>query len=270
MNGGYGLDYSDLVRKVQEYYTDSVHGGFYTKKDKKLNKTIKDEFRLKWCDECKEINLWTYWQGHKNKKAKILLLGQDWASPWDLENRKLLDYVLQDDEGCSQRYIESLSSPTDKMLQKLMVSLGEEYDPFKPDNENLFFTNLCLGYRDHGSSSGLDRNALLHDVEYTKELISIIEPKIIICLGKDTYDAMVQGTNSVPVSEEKSFYKKLAEGKCYATYDGRIPIYGQAHPGPLGVMNRRRYHPSVKERIEKSAEDILIEDWKKVIIPKTS
>ena len=32
------------------------------------------EPRLYWCDDCKEINLWTYWQGKGNLDAKIMLV----------------------------------------------------------------------------------------------------------------------------------------------------------------------------------------------------
>ena len=66
--------------------------------------------------------------------------------------------ILADDDQCSKRYIAQIKHdrfPTDIMLKDLMVSLGEEYDAFFPDNENLFFTNLCLGYRDHGTSGGI-------------------------------------------------------------------------------------------------------------------
>lgn len=265
------MDYSTLVDQVREYYSGrNVNGGVYTRFDKVTKTRIKDPFLLKWCHECKEINLWTYWQGHKNKNAKILLFGQDWASPWNSETGSLLDYVqriLCEDNLCSYRYIEEIkagSSPTDMMLKELMVSLGEEYDPFIPDNENLFFSNLCLGYRDHGTSGGLLKAALLHDVEYAKELISIVKPKIVICLGKDVYDAMIKGSGSKSVSKEKSFYKKLSEGKCYAMYENRIPIFGQAHTGSLGAMNRWRYNPEKCEYSEKNIKKLLLSDWSKM------
>ena len=34
---------------------------------------------LKWCDECQEVNLWNYWQGHGHLDARIMLVGQDWG-----------------------------------------------------------------------------------------------------------------------------------------------------------------------------------------------
>lgn len=268
------MDYSTLVKQAKQYYSsnDKVEGGAYSIVDKKTKTRKKDPFYLKWCDECEEINLWTYWQGHKNKTAKILLFGQDWACPWDSETGLLMEKiktVLSDDNLCSLRYIEMINkddnpSHTDMMLQELMKSLGEEYDPFTPDNENLFFTNLCLGYRDHGSSGGLKKSALLHDVEYAKKLINIVNPKIVICLGKDVYEAMIRGTGSKPVSKERPFYKKLSEGKCYAMYEDRIPIFGQAHTGSLGAINRWRYNPEKCECSEDNKMRLLLNDWSKM------
>lgn len=265
------MDYIKLVDTVRKYYLNSdVVGGTYSKKNSQTGKRDKKSFYLKWCPECEEINLWTYWQGHKNKKAKILLFGQDWSCPWDSQNGLLLEYVkniLQDDVHCSERYIQEINNgslSTDNMLGKLMQSLGDEYDPFTPDNENLFFSNLCLGYRDYGASGGLNKTVLLHDVEYAKELIHIVEPKIVICLGKDTYDSFVYGANCTPKSKEKSFYKKLAQGECYSIFEDRIPVFGQAHTGSLGAINRWRYNPEKYEYSEEIVNQILFDDWTKM------
>ena len=228
----------------------------------------KEDFFLKWCPECKEINLWTYWQGKENLQAEILLLGQNWASAWEQNSdEKLLEYVsriLDGNDGFSKRYIAEISngsSPTDEMLRKLMCRLGEEYDPYTPDNEKLFFANLCLGYRDHGASGGMDKKAIKHDVPYIERLIEIVNPKIIICLGKDTYESFVTGAKCIPVLKEKSFYKKLACGKCYSWYQSRIPVFGQAHTGTLGAMNRWRYNPKKIEYYNGICEELLSHDW---------
>ena len=38
-----------------------------------------NEPRLYWCDDCEEINLWTYWQGKGNLDAKSCWLGRTGA-----------------------------------------------------------------------------------------------------------------------------------------------------------------------------------------------
>ncbi|MDD3137826.1 MAG: hypothetical protein PHX08_02495 [Lachnospiraceae bacterium] len=86
--------YLQLIADVKNYYeSNQVKGGCYVKKTDSSQKS-KEDFFLKWCPECKEINLWTYWQGKKNLQAEILLLGQDWASAWEPNSDgKLLEYV---------------------------------------------------------------------------------------------------------------------------------------------------------------------------------
>lgn len=161
-------EYIKLISDVKEYYeSNQVKGGYYTKRSQSTKQKIKKDFYLKWCPECKEINLWTYWQGKKNLQAEILLLGQDWASAWEPNsNGKLLEYVsriLEGNSGFSERYINEIkndASKTDKMLRKMMYRLGEEYDPYIPDNDKLFFANICLGYRDHGVSGGMYKKVI--------------------------------------------------------------------------------------------------------------
>lgn len=253
------MEYKSLVKRVATKYSNGILGGKYSKNE---------PFVLRWCEECKEINLWTYWQGRNNPehKADILLIGQDWASPWETKNGSLREDVidiLKSEKGCSGRYIKSVdnnSFPTDVMLVKLFCSLGPEYDPYIEDNDKLFFTNLCLGYRNYGASGGLYMRCLNEDVPFIEELIKIVEPKLIICLGKDTYEAFVKKTQSVPASPEKNFYRRFIGGMNYAIYDGNIPVYGQAHPGALGASNRKRYNNDPKSD-NKSGEDLMFEDW---------
>lgn len=250
-------EYRQLVKEVSEKYKTPILGGYY-KKGKE------DPFYLKWCEECQEINLWTYWQGRINIKADILLLGQDWASPW--KNGELITYVanvLSSKDGSSKRYIEEIdkgSSPTDKMLRELMLSLGREYDPFEVDNNKLFFSNLCLGYRDHGVTGGLELTALKNDVVYTEKLISIVEPKLVICIGKDAFDAFVKKTEIVVIGKDKSYYNRLASGENYAMYKG-IPIFGQAHTGSYGIKNRAKYGPEKILYTKENAKKLLLSDW---------
>ena len=59
--------YHALIQKVRASYPplDLSYSGAKT--------------QLHWCEECHEINLWTYWQGRGNLDAKLLLVGQDWG-----------------------------------------------------------------------------------------------------------------------------------------------------------------------------------------------
>ena len=94
------------------------------------------EPRLYWCDDCKEINLWTYWQGKGNLDAKIMLVGQDWGCPWDDGSQPTMDEVHKANEGRAYNYLNNNPSPTDANLTRLFKELG--YDITK---EYIFFSH---------------------------------------------------------------------------------------------------------------------------------
>ena len=70
------MDYSTLVKQAKQYYSsnDKVEGGAYSIVDKKTKTRKKDPFYLKWCDECEEINLWTYWKVIRTKLQRYCCL----------------------------------------------------------------------------------------------------------------------------------------------------------------------------------------------------
>ena len=55
--------YSQPIQDVKTSYPEYKGGELHAPKD------------LYWCENCKEINLWSYWQGSLD--AEILLVGQD-------------------------------------------------------------------------------------------------------------------------------------------------------------------------------------------------
>ena len=73
--------YHDLIERVKNSYPsrDLADDG--------------QKLRLYWCDDCKEINLWTYWQGRGNLDAKIMLVGQDWGCPWDPNYQPTMEQI---------------------------------------------------------------------------------------------------------------------------------------------------------------------------------
>ena len=52
------LQYQELIADVQKAY-------------------LSESRELRWCKECKEINLWAYWQGRGHLDADIMLVGQE-------------------------------------------------------------------------------------------------------------------------------------------------------------------------------------------------
>ena len=115
-----------------------------------------------------QINPWTVWQG--NLDAIILVIGQDWGS---------LKY-FQENNGCDKD-----DNLTNIRLQTLLSSIGFDPGAFShPNPQPLFFTNAILGIREGDYMSGSVRIKWLeHGNNYTKALLEIIQPKVIITLG---------------------------------------------------------------------------------------
>ncbi len=184
-----------------------------------------------------QINLWTYWQGFQlddidERGVDILLVGQDWGNP--NRNPEVIEHIREIQTGNREaKYISSIS-PTDKTLKELFKVFGDNVDitSINP-GMRLFFTNYSLGYREGSESGGMTKTLMRMDEELFNDLVVAVKPKIIICLGKITYE-MVSG------KVVKGFVKKLKEGEPFrATFphDNSIPVYGVAHCGSRGLSN---------------------------------
>ncbi len=182
-----------------------------------------------------QINLWTYWQGYQlkdidEKGVDILLVGQDWGNPE--RNLKVSAVIKSIQEGREDDYV--IDSPTDATMIRMFKAFGKDIDiTKKKPGLRLFFTNYCLGYRAGSETGGMTKKIMRQDEEVFNDLVLAIQPKIIICLGKITYE-MVSGT------VVKGFVKQLYEGvpfKAPFPLDEKITVYGVAHCGARGRNN---------------------------------
>lgn len=171
--------YLELVSRVRAYY--------------KNNYRDNGNISLTWCDTdesnnlCRKINLWTYWQGWRyavrEDKAKILLLGLDWGSPYSRQSFKLCENIRMMNEGIDVPYmfgchLESKISQTDRNLITLFTEIGyPNIDVIR--YPNLFFCNFSLGYRTGADTGGMTDDLLEADSEYIRELIDILKPEKI-------------------------------------------------------------------------------------------
>lgn len=131
------IQYQALISDVRQYY----------KEQEVLHRS--EPVYLTWFDDCKEINLWTYWQGRRNLDARIMLVGQDWGCPAACSS----DYMQQFteiNEGKRFRYWLDGSSITDNNLITLFSSIGYDVSNGATWNRDLFFSNYVLGYRNSG------------------------------------------------------------------------------------------------------------------------
>ena len=158
------IQYQELIADVQKAY-------------------LSESRELRWCKECKEINLWAYWQGRGHLDADIMLVGQDWGCPWDTPSVATMKNVC--DMNCENAvsYMRGNDSITDRNLIQLFRTIGFD---ILSDDPKLFFTNLVMGYRLQGTSGGFKATWANADAPFFRRLVDIIHPSVLFCLGKDT------------------------------------------------------------------------------------
>lgn len=217
----YSLTYQDVVKRAQ-------------------NRNRHGSTKVKFVD-CEtwlsgnQINLWTYWQGYQlkdvdEKGVDILLVGQDWGNPKN--NPKVIASIESIQRGEDVFY--DVTSPTDLNMANMFTAFGENIDimSIKP-GLRLFFTNYSLGYRGCSETGGMTKSIMKQDEDLFNDLVLAIRPKIIICLGKITYEMVTKTVT-------KGFVKQLREGNPFKApfpLDESITVYGVAHCGARGCRN---------------------------------
>lgn len=179
--------YEDLIESVYDKL-DRKHD--YPDEEKYHEFFINNaDFRLE------EHNLWTYWQGRGVRNPKIMVVGQDWGSIE--QSNKYYKYIANhpDEEVVSYIQVKKENTKmkgneftTDKELRYLF----EEYLGYKDicvhHYDDLYFTNLIPGFRNCSSSTGNNteakRGISSGVIQDFKELLGILHPDVIICLGK--------------------------------------------------------------------------------------
>jgi hypothetical protein len=250
-----GILYQNWASAAQLFRMDKqTHYRWLVDKTRNSYQNDTDHPGLVWCDICEEINLWTYWQGRGCLNADILLVGQDWGCLTAPLNAPAIENVRRINQNQPAFYMDGNPSQTDRNLVVLFEkSLGMN---LLQNNSNLFFTNLLLGYRTDKNSGGLQNSLMAHDVPRLKELVHILRPKIMICLGKITY-THVLNAYGVPTPPNGSYNALLNAGQNYIDLPD-MRVYGMAHCGVLGCMNRGNHH-GVDEGLA-----LQIQDWQKI------
>ncbi|WP_026659241.1 hypothetical protein [Butyrivibrio sp. AC2005] len=266
--------YKKIIADAESFY----------KSENPMRKNIKvgeKTFDMLWCPGLKnEINLWSYWQGKGNlDTAKILVVGKDYGGYGaESELNKLATACIDSDDSdkfdISRKYIEEIyknKNETDNNLIKLFNALsdecGQDLRADKP-NDNLFFTNLCLGYRSIPDLTGGVLSALFaHDVAYLKVLLQLLQPKVMILLGQDVGISVIEGLVDLADprnSAIKHIYSGIksslnraldrSENHIQLQMDGNlIDTFVVSHPGYFGsTVNRKGGYEKVEE------------DWRKI------
>lgn len=241
--------YQALISDVKRYYEDQ----------ERLHR--REPIHLTWYDACKEINLWTYWQGRGNLDARIMLVGQDWGSPAAC-SPDFIQQFTEINEGRQSRYWLDGSSMTDNNLICLFSSIGYNVSNSAPRNCDLFFTNYVLGYRTTGFSGGFKQRWLYENKSFFLKLASIIEPEIIICLGRNAFKGVllsfeqkvkIRRYNDFIVSRDNPVVVLFPSGK-------KAFVFAEAHCGAMGTLNRNR----LKDADGLTGIELQKKDWSRI------
>lgn len=241
--------YRNLVNRVKASYT------VYDKNQEPIKN------KLYWCRECDEINFWTYWQGRGHLNARIMLAGQDWGNPWDDSCKDFLEKVKRTTSGTISDYMKDNESITDKNLMQLFKVLKPDLDISQPC-EDLFFTNFVLGYRTGKISGNFKKVWADKDSEYFRELANIIEPDVILCLGRSTYEAAIRvldPKHKLRIRRYNAFIESEDNPRTVTLESGKkVAAFALAHCGAIGTMNRNRGYQNAK------GLDLQEKDWQRI------
>ena len=211
--------------------------------------------RLEKCSMCREVNLWSYWQGGaEHLDARILLVGQDWGVFDNSDGRAVLDNIKS-----GRFYMDGNENPTDKNLCELFKSIGEDIGPSFVKNKNVFFTNFVLCYRtaDNSISKGFRQRWAKNCSAHFKKLVAIIEPEVIICLGRNVFKNVMK---SADLKIPHKRYNDIIEmgGVSVSFGEHRCMVFPEAHCGTLGTNNRNRGQTFSNKL------DVLKNDWQRI------
>lgn len=216
-----------------------------------------------WFDPCQEINLWTYWQGKDSKDVKIMVVGQDWGNPYHSKNKQTIDNIV---EGRNYFYGQSGKMyPTDISLSILFEIIGYK-DIINNRYDDLFFTNFYLKYRADGckETGGMSRKNMMRDAMNFVDLIAAIQPKVIICLGKLTYECVIDALKpdgKCRIGKISDYCNLIDNGNNF-TDIADVRVFGMVHCGASGInVNRKK---GLKTDKSKTGLELMLQDWQAV------
>lgn len=109
----------------------------------------------------------------------------------------------------------------------------------------------------------------MEDAQHFRKLVSAIKPKVIICLGKMTYECVIDALQSdteqkFRIHSLREYCDKIDDGKNYVDFtQSQLRVYGMVHCGAAGVnINRKR---GSKTPNDKSGFDLMVQDWKAIL-----
>jgi restriction system protein len=172
-----------------------------------------------------------YSKGAHNIDADVMIMLQDWSS----------DNALRRSSGPSELGRDP-NLPTNRTLDRLLR------DTIGLKLEDTYATNLFPFIKGRGLSARIPfADLVLAAKEFALPQIRIVAPKLVICLGKNTF-------NAIRVAASQSGLTHEAE-RCHTMEDAinaaftvelegrKVAIWAQAHTGAWGQSNRNKGAP---------------------------
>jgi len=183
--------------------------------------------------EC-DIYVSPYTKGAHNVNADIFVLLLDWAS-----DKQMKKELTHEEEAEELQFGRTLNQKTNINLENLLR------DYFKCQIADTYATNL-FPYIKSGDIP--DKDLRWAAKKFALPQIAIVQPKLVICCGLDTF-------NAVRVAAGHKEVDNVEEGiNAPFPYNGS-QIWLQSHPGWMGQSNRKRYSGNA---------DQVNDDWEKM------
>jgi len=158
-----------------------------------------------------------YSKSSNNADSEIMVVLQDWCSS------ESFNYDV-----CEET-LKLGYTPSVKTNIKLNILLSEFFDRNLKD---VYSTNLFPFVKPGPMNARIPAADLFRSAkQFTIPMVDIIQPKIVICLGKDTFNALRKACG------RKVVYS-IEEGVNSSFLHNGSRIYCQAHTGQLGQNNR--------------------------------
>lgn len=163
-----------------------------------------------------------YTKGANNVDADIFLLLQDWSSDQEMRNSDIDLDVL--------RLGRTPGLPTNQNLEQLLSTY------FGINISGTYGTNLYPFIKPGNMSARIPQRYLVDAAkEFALPQIRIVEPKLVICFGKATFNALRKAVKERPVDTVNNGINAP-----FTIPDSQTLVWLQSHPGALGKINRNK------------------------------
>lgn len=199
----------------------------------------------------RHINIWAHWQGSLD--AEILLIGQDWGR---LSNEEEAKYWADKTPYLTTNKKEKDYNVTDNNLRTLFMQTLD-IDISLP-SDRLFFTNSIQCYKTGSLSNKTSPQWYkLCNENYIKRLIPIINPKLVIPIGKHALNGLrscgqFYNMSGIPVQKDyfnQKFEEIVDNGllKLRIKNDSDIFVLPLFHCGVMSCNLNRSFDQQLKD-----------------------